>query len=46
MSWALDEIKRKMELGKELGRQKRLEHNTKVKKFFGRKKKDENNKKS
>lgn len=41
MGWALDEIKRKMEIGKELGRKKRLEHNKKVKKFLGRKKKDD-----
>ena len=42
MSWWKEEIKRKVELGKELGRQKRLEHNVKVKKFFKRgEKKDE-----
>ena len=41
-SWWKEELKKSIEEGKRRGREKRLEHNTKVKKFFGRrKKKDE-----
>ena len=42
MDWKTH-LKQQIELGKELGRQKRIEHNEKVKKFFkfGKKKEKE-----
>jgi len=39
MDWR-EEVRLKMEQGKEIGRRKRLEHNKKVKKFFSRLKKN------
>jgi len=45
MVWWKDRIREKMEIGREIGRRKRLEHNEKVRNFFGReKKKDEDTK--
>jgi len=41
MSWWTDEIKRKMEMGREIGLQKRFEHEEKIKKLFRRKKKND-----
>jgi hypothetical protein len=34
MGWATEHIKQQIELGKELGKKKRLEHNEKIKKKF------------
>ena len=41
MSWWKDYIKQQMEIGRELGKKKRKEHEEKFKKFFKRRKKNE-----